>query len=68
MIVNARRKTGALDLEALEQATRTALHRAGARLLEALLGESDEQGEPPLCLCGNAMRCAGARPKRLVSP
>ena len=67
MIVNARRKTGALDLEALEQATRTALHRAGARLLEALLGESDEQGEPPLCLCGHAMRCAGARPKRLVS-
>ena len=67
MIVSARRKTGAFDLEALEQATRAALQRAGARLLEELLGESDEEGEPPLCPCGNAMRCEGARPKRLVS-
>ena len=67
MIVSARRKTGAFDFEALEQATRAALHRAGARLLEELLGESDEEGEPPLCHCGHAMRCEGARPKRLVS-
>ena len=41
VIVNARRKLGAFDLEALEQATRAALHRAGARLLEELLEETE---------------------------
>ena len=67
MIVNARRKVGAFDLEALEQATRAALHRAGARLLEELLEETEDAGQPPLCICGSPMRWEGPRPKRLVS-
>jgi nucleotide-binding universal stress UspA family protein len=67
VIVNARRKLGAFDLEALELATRTALHRAGAQLLEALLQDTDEEGQTPLCSCGSRMRCEGPRPKRLVS-
>ena len=67
VIVNARRKVGAFDLEALEQATRAALHRAGARLLEELLAETEDEGQPPLCTCGSPMRCEGPRPKRLVS-
>ena len=67
MIANARRKLGAYDLEALEQATRTALHRAGAQLLEALLEDTDEEGQPPRCSCGGRMRCEGSRPKQLVS-
>ena len=67
MIVNARRKVGAFDLEALEQATRAALHRAGARLLEELLAETEDEGQPPLCTCGSPMRCEGPRPKQLVS-
>ena len=67
MIVNARRKVGAFDLEALEQATRAALHRAAARLLEELLEETEDEGQPPLCTCGSPMRCEGPRPKQLVS-
>ena len=67
VIANARRKVGAFDLEAREQATRAALHRAGARLLEELLEETEDEGQPPLCTCGSPMRCEGPRPKRLVS-
>lgn len=67
VIVNARRKLGSFDLEALEEATRAALHRTGARLLEALLEETEREGQPPLCSCGRPLRCAGPRPKRLVS-
>ena len=67
MIVSARRKLGALDLEALESATRAALQRAGARLLEELLQESEDEDQPPLCCCGQPMRCKGPRPQRLVS-
>lgn len=62
-----RRKTGALDLEALEQATRDALHRAGAAALTILLCRS-EAAEPNLpCDCGGQARCAGRRPKKLVT-
>jgi hypothetical protein len=62
-----RRKTGALDLDALEQATRDALHRAGAGVLERLLNQA-EPSEPRLpCDCGGQARCAGRRPKKLVT-
>ena len=37
LIFAGRRKSGKLDLEAVEMATRTALHRAGATVLEELL-------------------------------
>ena len=66
MIVNARRRLGSFDLEAVEQATRAALHRAGARLLEQLL-EADGDPEPLQCSCGRPMRFEGPRPKLLVS-
>ena len=45
MISAARRNTGAFDLEALEQTSRSAMQRAGAALLATLLGE-DESQEP----------------------
>ncbi len=67
MIVNARRRLGAFDLEALEEATRAALQRAGARLLEELLEETEDDSAAPVCSCGAAMRCEGPRSKRLVS-
>ena len=37
MIFRSLRKTGRLDLEAVEMATRAAVHRAGAALLSELL-------------------------------
>ncbi len=67
MIARARRKRAAFDLEALEQATRAALQRAGARLLQELLDQPEHSGPPLPCRCGQDMRCEGARPKRLVS-
>ncbi len=56
VIANARRKLGTCDLEALEEATGTALHMVGALLLEDLLEDTQDVGQPPLCTCGNPMR------------
>ena len=69
VIVSARRKTGAFDLEALEEATRAAMQRAGAALLQTLLGE-DQEHEPDTprpCSCGQPAHCEGPRPKQLVT-
>ena len=44
VVVAAKRTAGALDLETVEQATRDALHQAGASVLETLLNE-DEASE-----------------------
>ncbi len=67
VVLAARRQSGVLDLEALEQATRDALHRAGAALLEALLNEEDGNASKPPCACGGPTRCAGQRRKQLVT-
>ena len=67
MIVEARRRLGAFDLQDLEEATRAALQRAVARLLKELLEETEDASQAPLCSCGAPMRCEGPRPKRLVS-
>lgn len=37
VIFNGRRKTGCLDLDAIEMAVRSALHQAGAAVLSKLL-------------------------------
>ena len=61
VIVSARRKTGAFDLEALEEATRAAMQQAGAALLQTLLGE-DQEHEPDTprpCSCGQPAHCEG---------
>ena len=69
MIVSARRKTGAFDLEALEEATRAAMQRAGAALLQTLLGEDQEHepATPRPCSYGQPAHCEGPRPKQLVT-
>jgi hypothetical protein len=67
VVFAARRKTGALDLEALEQCTRDALHRAGAVVLETLLNEAEPSEARQPCACGGQARCAGKRPKTIVT-
>ena len=62
-----RRKRGSLDLEAVEQATRDALHQAGAVLLETLLNEDAAGESQQSCACGSPARYAGRRPKKLVT-
>jgi hypothetical protein len=67
VIFAGRRKCGRLDLEAVEMATRAALHRAGAAVLEELLAA---EGEPPRqvsCDCGQAAHYRGRRPKQLLT-
>ena len=56
-----------LDLEAVEQATRDALHQAGAGLLEALLNEQPASDARQLCACGKQARYAGKRSKKLLT-
>lgn len=62
-----RRNSGSLDLEAVEQAIRDAMHRAGAGLLETLLNEDEPSEARQPCGCGSQARCAGKRPKKLVT-
>jgi hypothetical protein len=61
------RKSGALDLEAVEMAVRGAMHRAGAAALSRLL--SLDGGHPPQmpCSCGAPAQFHSVRPKRLLA-
>ena len=67
VIFAGRRKSGKLDLEAVEMATRATLHRAGAAVLEEPLAA---QGEPPRQVpygCGQAAHYRGRRGKQLLT-
>ena len=64
-----RRKTGRLDLEAIEMAVRSAMHQAGAAALSQLL-----RFEPPAaeqrrlaCPCGHQLRYQQLRTKPLLT-
>lgn len=67
MIFAGRRKLGKVDLEALEMATRAALHRAGAAVLEELLAAEGECPRQVPCACGQAARYHERRSKQLVT-
>ena len=63
----ARRKDHRWDLEALETATRAALHQAGAKLLEQLLEAPWEAAPERPCSCGRRAPQRGRRPKKIVT-
>ena len=69
MIFNGRRKTGRLDLEAIEMAVRSAMHRAGATALTELLRfpvpTSDQR--TLACACGHQARYRALRSKPLLT-
>jgi len=65
VIFAARRKNHRWDLEALETATRAALHQAGAKLLEQLLEASPPAEPEQPCRCGRRARHRGRRPKKM---
>jgi hypothetical protein len=67
VIFAGRRKAGKLDLEAVEMATRAALHRAGAAVLEALLATEGECPSPVPCGCGQQAHYQERRAKQLVT-
>ena len=61
------RRSGRLDLEAVEMATRSAMHRAGSTALQHLLAmPADAPREVP-CACGARARYHEARGKHLVT-
>jgi len=67
VIFTARRKTGAMDLEAVEMALRTALQQAGAAGLSQLLRQ-ESPAEPHVpCSCGGQARYKGMRTKPLLT-
>lgn len=69
VIFQGRRKTGSLDLEAIEWAVRTAMHRAGAAVLTELLrfpAPADSERELP-CGCGDKARYRELRSKPVLT-
>lgn len=67
MVFTGLRSSGRLDLEAVETATRGALHRAGAAVLKELLAAPAEfLGQVP-CRCGQQARYHEMRPKQWVT-
>jgi hypothetical protein len=67
VIFAGRRTSGKLDLEAVEMATRAALHRAGAAALEELLADEEECPRPVRCRCGQSAHYRGRRRKQLLT-
>ena len=69
VVFRDQRQTGRLDLEAVEMAMRTALHRAGAAALTELLRFPAPVGGPRTvpCRCGQAARYRGLRTKPVLT-
>ena len=69
MIFSGRRQTGHLDLEAIEMAVRSAMHRAGAAALTELLQftapAADERTLP--CACGQQAQYRELRSKQVLT-
>jgi hypothetical protein len=61
------RKTGEVDLEAVEMAVRGAMHRAGAAALGGLLSREQEPPGKVPCDCGGQARWHSRRRKQLLT-
>jgi len=61
------RKSGQLDLEAVEMLVRDSMHRAGAAALERLLSMPSAQPEDATCGCGHAAQHQGKRAKQILT-
>jgi hypothetical protein len=69
VIFNARRKTGRLDLEAIEMAVRSAMHQAGAAALTQLLQFAAPAADQRTlaCSCGHPAHYRELRAKSLLT-
>jgi hypothetical protein len=61
------RSSGQLDLEAVEMAVRSSMHRAGAAALSRLLSMDARHPEQVDCACGQPARYHDTRPKQLLT-
>ena len=67
VILTGWRKSGKLDLEAIEMATRAAMHRAGSMVLGRLLSSAETDPDEAPCPCGRPARYHDTRPKKLTT-
>jgi Uncharacterised protein family (UPF0236) len=67
VIFSGSRKSGTLDLEAIEMATRAATHQMGAKMLEKLLSAPGECELTVACDCGQQARFHEMRPKQILT-
>ena len=67
MIFTGCRKTGQLDLEAVETLVRGSMHRAGASILGRLLSAPAAQTSPTPCACGHTARYHDTRSRQLLT-
>ena len=67
VVFTAWRKTGRVDLEAIEMLVRGSMHQAGAKTLSHLLSMSGPRLAKVPCACGQAARYYDTRPKQLLT-
>ena len=67
VILRGRRHSGRLDWEAVEMASRTAMHGAGAAVLSQLLSSSEAPPHQAPCGCGQQAPYHHTRPKQLTT-
>ncbi len=67
MVFAGLRRTGRLDLEAIETATRAAMHRAGASALHHLLQEPGPAPARVNCACGQSAQYHDQRSRNVVT-
>ena len=67
MIFTDWRKTGKVDLEAVEMAMRAAMHCSGAAALAHLLSFDHERRAEVACPCGGQARGHSVRPRQLLT-
>jgi hypothetical protein len=67
VVVTGQRQTGSLDLEAIETATRAAMHRAGAAMLSHLLTEGAPVATAVACPCGQQARFHSRRGRSVLT-
>jgi hypothetical protein len=61
------RKQGRVDLEAMEMAARSAMHRAGASVIEQFLNANPPVEAETACGCGRQARFHQMRPKQILT-
>jgi hypothetical protein len=67
VVFTGTRKTGQVDLEAIEALVRDSMHRAGAAILGRLLSMPAASPTPVPCDCGHTLKHHENRPKRLLT-
>ena len=67
MVFTGCRKSGEVDLEAVEMLVRNSMHRAGAAALDRLLSMTSPQPSGVTCCCGHATQHQGKRVKQILT-